>query len=101
VLPNPIRFSAVGDQKYVTFRANLIHSIMVRRGVAVEGFQEVMDGKDEAPAAAGEAQPGGNGSAAPGANGGAGPESTPAANAPEAAPAAPAPPAPEAAPAKP
>ena len=59
VLPNPIRFSAVGDQKYVTFRANLIHSIMVRRGVAVEGFEEVMDGKDEpvapAPPPGGEA----------------------------------------------
>lgn len=50
VLPNPIRFSAVGNQKYVTFRANLIHSIMVRRGVAVAGFDEVMSGKDE-PAA--------------------------------------------------
>lgn len=50
VLPNPIRFSAVGNQKYVTFRANLIHSIMVRRGVAVADFDEVMsgtDGKDE------------------------------------------------------
>ncbi|HWR03006.1 MAG TPA: monofunctional biosynthetic peptidoglycan transglycosylase [Humidesulfovibrio sp.] len=101
VLPNPIRFSAVGDQKYVTFRANLIHSIMVRRGVAVEGFQEVMDGKDEAPAAAGETQPGGNASAASGANGGAGPEAMPAANAPEAAPATPSAPASEAAPAKP
>lgn len=47
VLPNPIRFSAVGNQRYVTFRANLIHSIMVRRGIAVAGFREVMEGKDE------------------------------------------------------
>lgn len=47
VLPNPIRFSAVGNQKYVTFRSNLIHSIMVRRGVAVADFDEVMSGKDE------------------------------------------------------
>ncbi len=47
VLPNPIRFSAVGNQKYVTFRAGLIHSIMVRRGVAVAGFDEVMSAKDE------------------------------------------------------
>ena len=69
VLPNPIRFSAVGDQKYVTFRSNLIHSIMVRRGVAVEGFQEVMDGKDEPVAPAdkpAETPPAAaNGSAAP------------------------------------
>lgn len=47
VLPNPLRFNAAGDQKYVTFRANLIHSIMVRRGVAVEGFEEVMEARDE------------------------------------------------------
>ncbi|SNR87402.1 monofunctional biosynthetic peptidoglycan transglycosylase [Humidesulfovibrio mexicanus] len=47
VLPNPIRFNPVGSQRYVTFRANLIHSIMVRRGIAVAGFQEVMEGKDE------------------------------------------------------
>jgi len=47
VLPNPIRFNAVGDQRYVTFRSNLIHSIMVRRGVAIEGFKEVMEAKDE------------------------------------------------------
>lgn len=46
VLPNPIRFNPVGDQKYVTFRANLIHNIMVRRGVAIADFQEVMDTKD-------------------------------------------------------
>lgn len=77
VLPNPIRFSAVGNQRYVTFRANLIHAIMVRRGVAVADFDEVMSGKDEAapqPAenAAGEnatgqgAEPGQNaGQAAP------------------------------------
>jgi monofunctional biosynthetic peptidoglycan transglycosylase len=47
VLPNPIRFNAVGDQRYVTFRSGLIHSIMVRRGIAVEGFKEVMEAKDE------------------------------------------------------
>ncbi|MDR3641634.1 MAG: monofunctional biosynthetic peptidoglycan transglycosylase [Humidesulfovibrio sp.] len=47
VLPNPIRFNAVGDQRYVTFRSGLIHSIMVRRGIAVEGFREVMEAKDE------------------------------------------------------
>jgi len=47
VLPNPIRFSAVGNQRYVTFRANLIHAIMVRRGVAVADFDEVMSGTDE------------------------------------------------------
>ena len=47
VLPNPIRFVATSDQKYVTFRAGLIHNIMVRRGIAIDDFQEVMDTKDE------------------------------------------------------
>jgi monofunctional biosynthetic peptidoglycan transglycosylase len=47
VLPNPIRFNALSDQKYVTFRAGLIHSIMVRRGIAIDDFQEVMDTRDE------------------------------------------------------
>ena len=46
VLPNPLRFNALGDQKYVTFRAGLIHNIMVRRGVAIADFQEVMSTKD-------------------------------------------------------
>lgn len=65
VLPNPIRFNPVGNQKYVTFRAGLIHSIMVRRGVAVEGFQEVMEGKDEPSEPAAEPQgAGGPGNAA-------------------------------------
>lgn len=97
VLPNPIRFSAVGDQKYVTFRANLIHSIMVRRGVAVEGFQEVMDGKDEAVAPADKpadsAPAAGNGSAAPEAAAPAQPEA-PAAEKPAPSPATSAEPAP-------
>lgn len=98
VLPNPIRFNPTGDQKYVTFRSGLIHSIMVRRGVAVEGFEEIMaapdaaapgpsalpDGQGEQPAGAGakDAPP-------------AGPAATPQAESP--APSAPA----EAAPAKP
>jgi len=48
VLPNPIRFNPLSEQKYVTFRANLIHSIMVRRGIAIEDFQEVMNAPEGA-----------------------------------------------------
>ena len=47
VLPNPIRFNPLSDQKYVTFRANLIHNILVRRGIAIDDFQEVMDTRDD------------------------------------------------------
>jgi len=52
VLPNPIRFNPLSSQRYVAFRANLIHSIMVRRGVAIEDFQEVMATPDEPTQAA-------------------------------------------------
>lgn len=62
VLPNPIKFNPTGGQRYVTFRSGLIHSIMVRRGIAVAGFQEVMEAKDEpgiepAPDLGGQAAP--------------------------------------------
>ncbi|MGE4265342.1 MAG: monofunctional biosynthetic peptidoglycan transglycosylase [Desulfovibrio sp.] len=102
VLPNPIRFSAVGNQRYVTFRANLIHAIMVRRGVAVADFDEVMRGTDEtapqpAEDAAGENATGQEtgqnaGQAAP-------PQDAPAQSGQDVAPAAPT--GPDAAPAKP
>ncbi len=47
VLPNPIKFDPVGGQRYVAFRSGLIHSIMLRRGIVVEGFKEVMETKDD------------------------------------------------------
>ena len=59
VLPNPIRFNALSDQKYVTFRAGLIHNIMVRRGIAIDDFQEVMDTRDD-PGLASATQPQGS-----------------------------------------
>ncbi|MBU1231232.1 MAG: monofunctional biosynthetic peptidoglycan transglycosylase, partial [Proteobacteria bacterium] len=58
VLPNPIRFVATGEQRYVTFRAGLIHSIMVRRGLVLDDFQEVMaTGDDPAVQGQGPGQP--------------------------------------------
>ncbi|HWR02272.1 MAG TPA: monofunctional biosynthetic peptidoglycan transglycosylase [Chlorobaculum sp.] len=42
VLPNPIRFSPVGSSRFVTARSNRIYSIMVKRGVVVPDYQEVM-----------------------------------------------------------
>ena len=71
VLPNPIRFNALSDQKYVTFRAGLIHNIMVRRGIAIDDFQEVMDTKD-APGWAGASQPQGSAPDGPAGTNGAG-----------------------------
>ena len=43
VLPNPIRYNPLGDSRYVTNRANLIYSIMVRRGIVVPEYEEVIE----------------------------------------------------------
>jgi monofunctional glycosyltransferase len=53
VLPNPRKFNPVGGSRYVTHRANLIYSIMVRRGIAVPEYEavgeaeEIQEGKEE------------------------------------------------------
>ncbi len=43
VLPNPRKYSPVGDSKYVTNRANLIYSIMIKRGIVIPGYEEIID----------------------------------------------------------
>jgi monofunctional biosynthetic peptidoglycan transglycosylase len=43
VLPNPIRFSPVGNSKYVRSRSAFIYRIMVRRGIVIEEYVEVMN----------------------------------------------------------
>jgi monofunctional biosynthetic peptidoglycan transglycosylase len=47
VLPNPRRFSPLGDSRYVVHRSNLIYSIMVRRGIVVPEYEEVSGGDEE------------------------------------------------------
>jgi monofunctional glycosyltransferase len=42
VLPNPRRFSPVGSSKYVEKKANIIYNIMVRRGVVVPEYEDVL-----------------------------------------------------------
>lgn len=46
VLPNPRKYSPLGDSKYVVSRSNLIYSIMVRRGIVVPEYEEVIEGED-------------------------------------------------------
>lgn len=46
VLPNPKRYNPLGDSKYVTTRSNLIYSIMVRRGIVVPEYEEVIEQKN-------------------------------------------------------
>ncbi len=47
VLPNPRRFNAAGDSRYVRKRADLIHRIMVKRGFVIPEYDEVMSQPDD------------------------------------------------------
>lgn len=42
ILPNPIRFSPTGSSPYVRNRSRIIYAIMLRRGIIVPDYQEVM-----------------------------------------------------------
>ena len=47
VLPNPVKYSPLGDSKYVNNRSRLIYNIMVRRGIVVPEEEEVMEEGEE------------------------------------------------------
>jgi monofunctional biosynthetic peptidoglycan transglycosylase len=48
VLPNPRRYNPLGDSRYVVHRSDLIYSIMVRRGIVVPEYEEVIEeGKND------------------------------------------------------
>jgi monofunctional biosynthetic peptidoglycan transglycosylase len=53
VLPNPRKYSPLGDSRYVVNRSNLIYSIMVRRGIVVPEYEDVVQ---EGEPAQGETQ---------------------------------------------
>jgi len=42
VLPNPRKYSPLGDSRYVVNRSNLIYSIMVRRGIVLPEYEDVV-----------------------------------------------------------
>ena len=43
VLPNPRKYSPTGERRYVVNRSNLIYSIMVRRGIVVPEYEDIVD----------------------------------------------------------
>lgn len=47
VLPNPRKFNPLGDSRYVLNRSNLIYSIMVKRGIIVPEYEDVVENKKE------------------------------------------------------
>jgi monofunctional biosynthetic peptidoglycan transglycosylase len=42
VLPNPIKYSPLSDKRSIVRRTNLIHDLMVRRGIVIEEYDKVM-----------------------------------------------------------
>jgi monofunctional biosynthetic peptidoglycan transglycosylase len=44
ILPNPRKYNPLAESGYVFHRANLIYAIMVRRGIVVPEYEEVIGG---------------------------------------------------------
>ena len=42
VLPNPRRYNPVGNSDYITARSRFIYEIMIRRGIVVEEYEDIM-----------------------------------------------------------
>ncbi|MDD5711485.1 MAG: monofunctional biosynthetic peptidoglycan transglycosylase [Smithellaceae bacterium] len=48
-LPNPIRFSPVGASRFIASRSARIYSIMVRRGIVIPEYDEILSEPEEQP----------------------------------------------------
>jgi monofunctional biosynthetic peptidoglycan transglycosylase len=46
VLPNPRKYSPLSSNRYVLNRAHLIYSIMVKRGIVVPEYKEIIEGDE-------------------------------------------------------
>jgi monofunctional glycosyltransferase len=47
VLPNPTRYRVVGESRYVERRARIIYDIMVKRGIVIPEYEDVMKSPQE------------------------------------------------------
>ncbi len=43
ILPNPRKYNPLGNSRYVEYRANLIYKIMLRRGIVVPEYVNIME----------------------------------------------------------
>lgn len=50
ILPSPKRYSPLGNQSYVTNRANGIYNIMIQRGIILPEYEEVAEESEPPPA---------------------------------------------------
>ncbi len=50
VLPNPVKYKPNGSSKYVAYRSARIYQIMVRRGIVIQEYEEMISEADESEA---------------------------------------------------
>jgi len=51
VLPNPLKYSPTGTSKYVEKRAEIVYGIMVKRGIVIEEYEDLMKAPADGPPA--------------------------------------------------
>lgn len=51
VLPNPLKYNPTGTSKYVEKRAEIVYGIMVKRGIVVEEYEDLMQAPADGPPA--------------------------------------------------
>ncbi len=51
VLPNPLKLNPTGTSKYVEKRAEIVYGIMVRRGIVIEEYEDIMKAPADGPPA--------------------------------------------------
>jgi monofunctional biosynthetic peptidoglycan transglycosylase len=51
VLPNPLKLNPTGTSKYVEKRAEIVYGIMVRRGIVIEEYEDIMKAPADGSAA--------------------------------------------------
>jgi monofunctional biosynthetic peptidoglycan transglycosylase len=51
VLPNPLKLNPTGTSKYVEKRAEIVYGIMVKRGIVIEEYEDMMKAPPDGPPA--------------------------------------------------
>ena len=57
VLPNPLKYNPTGTSKYVEKRAEIVYGIMVKRGIVIEEFEDIMKAPPDGPPDTGAPRP--------------------------------------------
>jgi monofunctional biosynthetic peptidoglycan transglycosylase len=57
VLPNPLKLNPTGTSKYVEKRAEIVYGIMVRRGIVIEEYEDIMKAPPDGPPDTGAPRP--------------------------------------------